>query len=39
MNIASLIERRQPGESAGNCRRLLPYEADGKVAVESFANT
>ena len=37
MNIASLIERRQPGRKVqGIAAALLPYEADGKVAVESF---
>ena len=37
MNIASLIERRQPGRKVqGIAAALLPYEADGRVAVESF---
>jgi dihydrodipicolinate synthase/N-acetylneuraminate lyase len=37
MNIAALIERRQLGRKVqGIAAALLPYEADGKVAVESF---
>ncbi len=37
MNIESLIERRQPGRKVqGIAAALLPYEADGRVAVESF---
>ena len=37
MNIASLIERRQPCRKVqGIAAALLPYEADGRVAVESF---
>ena len=40
MNIASLIERRQPGRKVqGIAAALLPYEADGKVAVEAFKQT
>ena len=40
MNIASLIERRQPGRKVqGIAAALLPYEADGRVAVESFQAT
>ena len=37
MSIASLIERRQLGRKVqGIAAALLPYEADGRVAVESF---
>ena len=37
MNTAALIERRQLGRKVqGIAAALLPYEADGKVAVESF---
>ena len=37
MNIATLIERRQPGRKVqGIAAALLPYEADGRVAVEAF---
>ena len=37
MNIAALIEGRQLGRKVqGIAAALLPYEADGKVAVESF---
>ena len=37
MNIASLIERRQPGRKVqGIAAALLPYESDGRVAVDAF---
>jgi len=37
MNIAALIERRRPGKKIqGIAAALLPYMADGKIAVESF---
>jgi 4-hydroxy-tetrahydrodipicolinate synthase len=37
MSIASLIELRQPGRKVqGIAAALLPYEADGRVAVDSF---
>jgi dihydrodipicolinate synthase/N-acetylneuraminate lyase len=37
MNIASLIEQRQPRRKVeGIAAALLPYEADGKVAVDAF---
>ncbi|MGH9504165.1 MAG: dihydrodipicolinate synthase family protein [Terriglobales bacterium] len=37
MNIGALIERRQPGRKVkGVAAALLPYQSDGKVAVEAF---
>ena len=39
MTIDELIERQRPrGKVQGIAAALLPYEADGRVAVEAFAN-
>ena len=39
MTIDELIERQKPrGKVQGIAAALLPYEADGRVAVEAFAN-
>jgi len=39
MNIGSIVQRQQPGRKVqGIAAALLPFEADGRIAVEAFQN-
>jgi len=39
MKIGSIVQRQQPGRKVqGIAAALLPYEADGRIAVEAFQN-
>jgi 4-hydroxy-tetrahydrodipicolinate synthase len=39
MKIGSIVQRQQPGRKAqGIAAALLPFEADGRIAVEAFQN-
>src|ERR1700693_4738257 len=39
MKIESIVQRQQPGRKVqGIAAALLPYEADGRIAVEAFQN-
>jgi len=39
MKIGSIVQRQQPGHKVqGIAATLLPYEADGRIAVEAFQN-
>jgi len=39
MNIRSIVQRQQPGRKVqGIAAALLPFEADGRIAVEAFQN-
>jgi 4-hydroxy-tetrahydrodipicolinate synthase len=39
MNVGSIVQRQQPGRKAqGIAAALLPFEVDGRIAVEAFQN-
>src|SRR5260370_38658594 len=39
MNIRSIVQRQQPGRKVqGIAAALLPFEADGRIAVQAFQN-
>jgi len=39
MNIGSIVQRQQPGRKVqGIAAALLPFEADGRIAVQAFQN-